>query len=278
MCTLYAALRVFYMSNETERLFLSADYRIVQMNFVRGGEKVRIIVGLGNPGKQYENTKHNVGFLTIDILAEKLGIRVSRIKHKALVGEGFAGGQKVLLVKPQTYMNLSGESVREVLSFYKADPQDLIVIYDDIDIPLGSLRIRKKGSAGTHNGMRSVIYQIVSDDFPRVRIGIGGERKGDLADYVISGFQSSERKIAEDAILRAADAVICMLEKGIDVAMGEYNTRKEKKKREKVSDDKLNDELETGENKSADELNDKPEEKLSDELSGPPGAAAEGDV
>lgn len=188
-----------------------------------------IIAGLGNPGKQYENTKHNVGFLTIDILAEKLGIKVNKIKHKALTGEGFVGGEKVILVKPQTYMNLSGESIREVLSFYKADTEKLIVIYDDIDLPMGTLRIRKKGSAGTHNGMKSIIYQIVSEDFPRVRIGIGGERKGDLADYVISGFRKEDRKTVEDVIVRAADAVICTVEKGIDIAMGEYNTKAKKK-------------------------------------------------
>lgn len=195
----------------------------------KGGRPLYIIAGLGNPGKQYENTKHNVGFLTIDVLAEKLGIRVSKIKHKALTGEGFISGEKVILVKPQTYMNLSGESIREILSFYKADPERLVVIYDDIDLPMGSLRIRKKGSAGTHNGMKSIIYQIVSEDFPRVRIGIGGERKGDLADYVISGFRKEDRKTVEDSILRAADAVICTVEKGIDIAMGEYNTKAKKK-------------------------------------------------
>lgn len=184
-----------------------------------------IIVGLGNPGKKYENTKHNMGFLTIDVLAEKLGIRVSRIRHRALTGEGMCGREKVLLAKPQTYMNLSGESVREILSFYKEDPEHLIVIYDDIDIPMGTLRIRKKGSAGTHNGMRSIIYQIGSGDFPRVRIGIGGERRGDLADYVISGFSAEDREKIESAILRAADAVACIVEKGIEAAMGEYNTK-----------------------------------------------------
>ena len=188
-----------------------------------------IIAGLGNPGKQYENTKHNVGFLTIDVLAEKLGIRVSRLRHKALTGEGFIGTEKVLLVKPQTYMNLSGESIREILSFYKEDIGNLIVIYDDIDLPMGTLRIRKKGSAGTHNGMRSIIYQTASENFPRIRVGIGGERKGDLADYVISGFRKEDVKIMENAILRAADAVICTIEKGIDIAMGEYNTKAKKK-------------------------------------------------
>ena len=212
-----------------------------------------IIAGLGNPGKQYENTKHNVGFLTIDVLAEKLGIRVSKIKHKALTGEGFISGEKVILVKPQTYMNLSGESIREILSFYKADPERLVVIYDDIDLPMGSLRIRKKGSAGTHNGMKSIIYQIVSEDFPRVRIGIGGERKGDLADYVISGFRKEDRKTVEDSILRAADAVICTVEKGIDIAMGEYNTKAKKKSAHEKKPERESAEIRDPDRRSAEE-------------------------
>ncbi|MCI8285040.1 MAG: aminoacyl-tRNA hydrolase [Firmicutes bacterium] len=189
---------------------------------------MKFIVGLGNPGREYENTKHNVGFLTVDILAEKLGIKVNKIKFKGLIGEGFIGGEKVILVKPQTYMNLSGNCVREVLAFYKAEPSDMIVIYDDIDIPLGTLRIRKKGSAGTHNGMRSVIYDIQSDNFPRIRIGIGSEHKGDLVNYVISGFSGEAKDEIEKTILRAADAAICMVENGIDKAMGEYNTKKKK--------------------------------------------------
>lgn len=212
-----------------------------------------IIAGLGNPGKQYENTKHNVGFLTIDVLAEKLGIRVSKIKHKALTGEGFISGEKVILVKPQTYMNLSGESIREILSFYKADPERLVVIYDDIDLPMGSLRIRKKGSAGTHNGMKSIICQIVSEDFPRVRIGIGGERKGDLADYVISGFRKEDRKTVEDSILRAADAVICTVEKGIDIAMGEYNTKAKKKSAQEKKPERESAEIRDPDRRSAEE-------------------------
>ena len=212
-----------------------------------------IIAGLGNPGKQYENTKHNVGFLTIDVLAEKLGIRVSKIKHKALTGEGFISGEKVILVKPQTYMNLSGESIREILSFYKADTERLVVIYDDIDLPMGSLRIRKKGSAGTHNGMKSIIYQIVSEDFPRVRIGIGGERKGDLADYVISGFRKEDRKTVEDSILRAADAVICTVEKGIDIAMGEYNTKAKKKSAQEKKPERESAEIRDPDRRSAEE-------------------------
>ena len=212
-----------------------------------------IIAGLGNPGKQYENTKHNVGFLTIYVLAEKLGIRVSKIKHKALTGEGFISGEKVILVKPQTYMNLSGESIREILSFYKADPERLVVIYDDIDLPMGSLRIRKKGSAGTHNGMKSIIYQIVSEDFPRVRIGIGGERKGDLAEYVISGFRKEDRKTVEDSILRAADAVICTVEKGIDIAMGEYNTKAKKKSAQEKKPERESAEIRDPDRRSAEE-------------------------
>lgn len=182
-----------------------------------------IIVGLGNPGKKYENTKHNIGFITLDFLADKNDIKINKIKHKALVGEGTVSGQKVLLVKPQTYMNLSGNSVREVMEYYKADPENLIVIYDDVDIPIGRLRIRKKGSAGTHNGMKSIIYDLQEDGFPRVRIGIGKERKMPLAGYVLGGFEKDERKLMEDAVERAARAVECMLEKGIDIAMGEYN-------------------------------------------------------
>ena len=192
-------------------------------------------------------------FCTIDVLAEKLGIRVSKIKHKALTGEGFISGEKVILVKPQTYMNLSGESIREILSFYKADPERLVVIYDDIDLPMGSLRIRKKGSAGTHNGMKSIICQIVSEDFPRVRIGIGGERKGDLADYVISGFRKEDRKTVEDSILRAADAVICTVEKGIDIAMGEYNTKAKKKSAQEKKPERESAEIRDPDRRSAEE-------------------------
>ena len=127
-----------------------------------------VIAGLGNPGKKYENTRHNMGFITIDQLAEKHNIKTDKLKFKALVGEGRIAGQKVLLVKPQTYMNLSGESIREVMNFYKLEPENLIVIYDDIDIEAGTLRIRKFGSAGTHNGMKSVVYQLQSDRFPRI--------------------------------------------------------------------------------------------------------------
>lgn len=198
---------------------------------------MKIIAGLGNPGKEYENTKHNVGFLTIDILAEKYGIKVNKIKFKGLIGEGMIGTEKVILVKPQTYMNLSGQCIREIVAFYKLDIEDLVVIYDDIDLPMGNLRIRKKGSAGTHNGMRSIIYDLQDDGFPRVRVGIGGERKGDLANYVISGFSGDDRKLIEEAIVKAADAVACLVEDGIDRAMVDYNTKKPKVKKQKQKPD-----------------------------------------
>ena len=198
---------------------------------------MKIIAGLGNPGTEYENTKHNVGFLTIDILAEKYDIKVNKIKFKGLIGEGMIGTEKVILVKPQTYMNLSGQCIREIVAFYKLDMEDLVVIYDDIDLPMGNLRIRKKGSAGTHNGMRSIIYDLQDDGFPRVRVGIGGERKGDLANYVISGFSGDDRKLIEEAIVKAADAVTCLVEDGIDRAMVDYNTKKPKVKKQKQEPD-----------------------------------------
>lgn len=184
-----------------------------------------IIAGLGNPGKKYENTRHNIGFIALDRLAERNDIKINKIKHKALVGEGRISGQKVLLVKPQTYMNLSGQSLREVMDYYKEDVDNLIVIYDDIDIPEGTLRIRKKGSAGTHNGMRSIVYDLKSDQFPRIRIGMGAERKSDLRDFVIGGFTKDEKKLLEEAVERAVLASECIVEKGIDKAMNEYNIR-----------------------------------------------------
>lgn len=184
-----------------------------------------VIVGLGNPGKKYENTRHNIGFITLDYLAHRHGIKVTKIKHKALVGEGNISGQKVLLVKPQTYMNLSGNSVREVMEYYKTDIENLLVIYDDIDIPMGSVRIRKKGSAGTHNGMRSLVYDLQSDQFPRIRIGMGKNKNEDLKDFVTGGFSKAEKAIFEKAVVHSADAIECFLQHGIDKAMNEYNTK-----------------------------------------------------
>lgn len=192
---------------------------------------VYIIVGLGNPGRKYENTRHNMGFIAVDLLAEKYGIKIDKIKFKALVGEGRIAGQKVLLVKPQTFMNLSGQSVVEVMNFYKEEIENLIVIYDDIDIPTGSIRLRKKGSAGTHNGMRNIVYLLGEDGFPRIRVGIGSEKKVDLINYVIGGVSKGEKELLEDALTRAADAAACIVEKGIDKAMNEYNVRQKKEEK-----------------------------------------------
>lgn len=182
------------------------------------------IVGLGNPGLQYENTRHNVGFLTIDYLARKYNINVKKIKFKSLYGQGEISGHKVMLIKPQTYMNNSGEALRELYSYYKFDHDKLIVIYDDIDIEFGSIRIKKKGSAGTHNGMKSIIYNLQYDDFPRIKLAVG--KKPDfmnLANFVLSGFRGDDVKVIEDEIEMAADAVESILADGIEKAMGTYN-------------------------------------------------------
>ena len=200
-----------------------------------------IIAGLGNPGKKYENTRHNMGCTAIDLLAEKFGIKVNKLRFKALTGEGRIAGQKVLLIKPQTYMNLSGESVRMALDYYKEPPENLIVIYDDIDIPTGSIRIRKKGSAGTHNGMRNILYQIQSEDFPRIRVGIGSGKKDDLISYVIGGVTKGEKELLEDSLTRAADAAACIVEKGIEKAMNEYNIRPKKAHRPGASGEEKQD-------------------------------------
>ena len=193
-----------------------------------------IIVGLGNPGKKYENTRHNMGFLTIDRMAEEYGISVDKIKFKALVGEGRIAGQKVVLVKPQTYMNLSGQSVQEIMHFYKEDIENLVVIYDDLDIPAGKIRVRKKGSAGTHNGMRNIVQMLADDGFPRIRVGIGGEKKGDLIDFVIGGVSKSEMELLREATVQASKAAAAIVEKGIEKAMNEYNIKEKKPKKQKA--------------------------------------------
>lgn len=199
-----------------------------------------VIAGLGNPGRKYENTRHNMGFLAVDRLAEKHGIKVSKIKHKALIGDGIISGQRVLLVKPQTYMNLSGESLREVMNYYNVDIQNLIVIYDDLDLEIGALRIRKKGSAGSHNGMKSVVNQLQSQDFPRIRIGIGKSGGLDWKDFVTGKIGRQEGDTLAETIARAADAAECILDKGIDRAMNEYNIKPKSERRES-SDEKGND-------------------------------------
>lgn len=189
-----------------------------------------IIVGLGNPGKQYAHTRHNVGFDMIDILADKYNISVDIKKHKALCGKGMIGGQKVVLAKPQTFMNLSGESVRELVDFYKIDPEEeLIVIYDDISLEPGQLRVRPKGSAGGHNGIKNIIAHLGTQVFKRVKVGVGEKPKGyDLADYVLGHFSKEDRMLMEDAFGRAAEAAVCMMNDSMEHAMNQYNKKIER--------------------------------------------------
>jgi len=186
-----------------------------------------IIVGLGNPGKDYRNTRHNIGFDVIDVIGEKHNISVIEKKHKAIIGKGVIDGYKVILVKPQTYMNLSGESVREIVEYYKVDPvSELIIVSDDISLDVGNIRIRKKGSAGGHNGLKSIISLLDTDQFMRVKMGVGEKPKGyDLADYVLGHFTSDERKIMDDAAKSAAEAIRMMLQGDVDAAMNRFNTK-----------------------------------------------------
>ena len=183
-----------------------------------------VVVGLGNPGKQYDKTRHNVGFDVIDILAKEYDISVTKIKHKALIGEGRIGSEKVLLVKPQTYMNLSGETLIDIYQYYKVDMDNIIVIYDDIDLDVGKIRIRKKGSGGTHNGMRSIVKCLGSTDFPRVRVGVSKPRPGqDLADFVLSRFRKEEAINLETGLEKAYRAVDSIIRENIDISMNKYN-------------------------------------------------------
>lgn len=186
-----------------------------------------IIVGLGNPGKDYTNTRHNIGFDVIDALADIAGISVIEKKHKALIGKGVIDGQKVILAKPQTYMNLSGESVREIIDYYKVDEeQELIVISDDISLDVGNIRIRKKGSAGGHNGLKNIIAHLGHDTFMRVKMGVGEKPKGyDLADYVLGHFTADERKVMNESAKSAAEAIRMMMAGDIDKAMNEFNKK-----------------------------------------------------
>ena len=190
-----------------------------------------LIAGLGNPGKEYENTRHNAGFLVLDTLAQKLGADLSERKHRALCGKAVIGGQKVILLKPQTYMNLSGESIRAAADYYKVPPEDILVVYDDISLAPGQLRIRAKGSAGGHNGIKSIIAHLGTQEFPRVKVGIGEKPpRMDLADYVLGHFSSGEKKIMEEAAKEAADAICEIVNVGIEQAMNDHNRRKEEQK------------------------------------------------
>lgn len=187
-----------------------------------------IIVGLGNPGSKYEKTRHNVGFQVIDAMADKYNISVNEVKHKAVFGKGVIEGQKVILAKPQTFMNLSGESVRELIDYYKIDSEDeLIVVYDDISLEPGQLRIRKKGSAGGHNGIKNIIQHLGSEAFLRIKVGVGEKPKGyDLADYVLGHFTGDEETAMQEAYTVAGKAAVSLMNDGPDVAMNVYNTKK----------------------------------------------------
>lgn len=183
-----------------------------------------LIAGLGNPGREYETTRHNAGFMTIDRLADKIGCDVTARKFLGFTGSGMLGGEKVILLKPQTYMNNSGESIRAASDFYKLDPDHIIVIYDDISLDVGSVRIRAKGSAGGHNGMKSIISHLGTEGYPRVRVGIGEKpSRMDLADYVLSHFTKAELEVLQDAVRDAADAVEILIRDGVQTAMNKYN-------------------------------------------------------
>ncbi len=188
-----------------------------------------LIVGLGNPGKEYEHTRHNAGFDVIDALAEKYNISVTEKKHKALCGKGVIEGVKVILAKPQTFMNLSGESVSELIQYYKLDPEEeMIVIFDDISLAPGNIRIRKKGSAGGHNGIKNIIAQTGTQNFMRIKVGVGEKPKGwDLADHVLGHFSKEDRAKLEGAIVDAMGAAVLMLQDETDQAMNEYNSKKQ---------------------------------------------------
>lgn len=181
------------------------------------------VIGLGNPDKEYNKTRHNIGFDVIDELASQMGVEVKTRRHKALCGIGTVGGQKVVLVKPQTYMNLSGESVRAVMDFYKLNPEtDIIVISDDINLATGRIRIRAQGSAGGHNGLKSIIAHTGTQKFKRVRVGVGAN-EGNLVKHVLGKFSKGERELAEDAIRDAASAVEMMIIEDINTAMNKFN-------------------------------------------------------
>lgn len=186
-----------------------------------------IIAGLGNPDRQYQNTRHNIGFDVIDAIAAAYDIAMGERKHKAVIGKGYIAGQKVVLVKPQTYMNLSGESVRAVIDFYKVDEkQELIVISDDVSLDVGRIRIRKKGSAGGHNGLKNIIQHLGHDEFMRVRMGVGEKPQGrDLADYVLGHFTPQDREVMDESVKNAAAAIEVMITQGPDAAMNLYNKK-----------------------------------------------------
>jgi PTH1 family peptidyl-tRNA hydrolase len=187
---------------------------------------MRLIVGLGNPGPEYEWTPHNMGFLAIDAIAERAGIRITRPEAKSYVGRGKFAGEEVILAKPQTMMNLSGVAVRMLLEKYECDPAEMIVLTDEVDLPWGMLRIRERGSAGTHNGLKSIVAALGSGEFIRIRIGTRPEKIwGDLSDYVLSKLSRADREIAGQMVTETADAVELIITEGVNKAMSKFNRR-----------------------------------------------------
>ena len=192
-------------------------------------QELWLVAGLGNPGRQYEKTWHNCGYLVLEVLSQRHQIPLNKIRFKGLTGQGTIAGRKVILLQPTTYMNLSGESVREAMAFYKIPPQRTLVIYDDLDLPAGQIRMRPSGGAGTHNGMRSIIGQLGRQDFPRVRVGIGPlPANWELVSYVLSDIPQDQQKEMFEAFSRAADAVEKTLRDGIEATMNQANQKKER--------------------------------------------------
>ena len=188
---------------------------------------MHIIIGLGNPTKEYQATRHNVGWDVVTRLSDDYKIPLDFKRHKAICGKGYIEGEKVVLAQPTTYMNLSGESVRELMDFYKVTPEEIIIIYDDISLEVGQLRIRKKGSAGGHNGIKSILSHLGTDEFPRIKVGVGDKPKGwDLADYVLSRFHGDEQEAIREALGEASDAVKMIITSDIDAAMNHFNRKK----------------------------------------------------
>ena len=184
-----------------------------------------LIVGLGNPGQKYEHTRHNMGFLTVDMLAEKTGVKLNKVKFKSACNIMNFAGCKCLVMKPQTYMNLSGEAVREAVQFYKIPADHVLVIYDDISLPVGKLRVRPTGSAGGHNGIKNIIAHLGTQDFPRVKIGVGAPEGGgaEMVDWVIGAPSQAERKVLVASFERAIEAAACIIENGCQKAMNDFN-------------------------------------------------------
>lgn len=186
---------------------------------------MKAVVGLGNPGLAYRNTRHNAGFMVVDLVADRLKAPIRRRGPKALLGEGRLDDFRVILAKPQTYMNNSGEAVRALLDYYRLSPTDLLVVCDDVNLPLGRLRLRARGSAGGHNGLKSIIAHLGTEEFPRLRLGVGTPEPGEMVDHVLGRFAKAERDLLREQVGRAADAVECFLQAGIDEAMNRFNVR-----------------------------------------------------